>query len=143
MWSLILYVVMNYELSDLSKLHNKQNNSAYLWRIFYSTWSILRNILSNWVCYLMYEKQCDTNFVPVAGVKKTYPSNSDCRWRWFSSISPLTLSSQMQVVDDRSCFENFLEIYRTQIVIAIFGFSMKNAFKWVQTSLVLVLLFLR
>ena len=37
----------------------------------------------------------------------------------------------------------FQTIFKMQILIIIFGFSTKNAFKWVQTTLVLVHYFLR
>ena len=56
----------------------------------------------------------------------------------------LTLSKQMWSADNNPKFSNFfLKKFQIQIVIIIFGFTMKNALKWVQTSLVSVQWFLR
>ena len=56
-----------------------------------------------------------------------------------------TLSKRMLSADRRQAkiVQLFSKISKIKIFIAIFGFIMQNAFKWVQTSLVLVLWFLK
>ena len=50
--------------------------------------------------------------------------------------SQLTISNRALSADNMTNISNFLlKNLEIQIFIAIFGFSMKNAFKWVQTSL--------
>ena len=54
-------------------------------------------------------------------------------------LEMLTLSTQMSSADDRPYLSTiFSQFPKIQIFIAIFGFSMENAIKWEQMSLVLV-----
>ena len=56
----------------------------------------------------------------------------------------LIFSTLMSSADNRLKFPFFFQaIFKIQIFNAIFEFSVKNALKWVQTSLVLVQWFLR
>ena len=55
----------------------------------------------------------------------------------------LTLPTGVSIAGNESKCFNCFKILKIQIVIAVFEFCMKNAVKWVQTSLVLVQWLLR
>ena len=55
----------------------------------------------------------------------------------------LTLSTRVSSADARSKFHFSPQNFEIQIFMAIFGISLKNELKWVQTGLCMVQLFLR
>ena len=94
--------------------------------------------------FAIYFRSYNSNFRPETFYKdndvftESHGSGCDklwCGWRLSLAMRVLTVGRNLQT------FSIFL--IKIWIFIAIFGFSMKNALKWVQTSLVLVQWFLR